>query len=312
MSKPMSATRPITIGIDLGGTGIRLVALDEAGQVHGEQTTQTPQQGSDSDLAMRELLHQIRAVADGRPVIGIGIGASGPIDADGVIRNDDTLAVFSHLRLADLVSSEIGVPCVIDNDAVTAAVGENAYGAGENAESLLMVTLGTGIGVALLVGGRPVRAADGTHPEAGHLPVPGASAPCYCGLPTCWEQVASRTALDHLTSGRTADFATRARRNHADVETVFDLYGSRVAAGLAILLPLTRPARLVLGGSAAQYLPLFSAALDQSLQRAPGFSYYAKPFSATLGAMSGAIGAAVLARQMEHAKPSPCTDGVHA
>jgi glucokinase len=312
MNHTQRANSPtVTIGIDLGGTGTRLVALDDSGRIHGRRTALTPQRVAGDNLAVSELLQQIRAVAGDARIDAVGIGASGPIDDEGVIRNDNTLAAFSNVSLIDLISSEFGVPCVIDNATVTAAIGENTYGAGENARSLLMVILGAGVGVALLVDGKPVRAADGSHPEAGHLPVAGPFAPCYCGLPTCWEQVASRTALDHLTSGRTTEFAARAYDNDVVAETVFDVYGGRVAAGLAILLPLTRPTRLVLGGTAAQYLPLFSAVLDESLKRSPGFSYNPQRFPAALGARSGAIGAAVLARRAGRVPLPRTAGGVH-
>jgi glucokinase len=202
---------------------------------------------------------------------------------------------------------------VIANDAVAAAIGENAYGAGQRSQSLLMVTLGTGIGVAMLTPAGPVRAADGSHPEGGHIPVPGPPAPCYCGLPTCWEQLASRGALDDLTGGRTDELAAAASAGlaaspgpvPADLATapagpasreLFTTYGQRVGTGLATLLTLYRPARVVLGGSVARFLPLFASGLEQALARSGEFAWTPPYAHAALGALSGAIGAAVLAR----------------
>lgn len=289
----------MTIGIELAGDGVRLVALDGIGDVVRERTRAAVPEADVHDIAITEFLRLIRSVAADDPIDAVGIGASSLVDRDGVVPIGDTLAAFGPTRLTDLVSAEFGVPCVIDNNAVTAAVGENTSGAGKNAASLLVVTLGSAIGVGLLVDGRPVRGADGSHPEAGHLPVSGVSAPCFCGLSACWEQVASRPALDHLTSGRTDEFAARARAGDMVAQTVFDLYGCRVAAGLAILLPLVRPARLVLAGSAAEYLSLFSSALDESLRRAAPYSHSPAVVPSALGALSGAIGAAVLARRAE-------------
>ena len=97
--------------------------------------------------------------------------------------NGKTTTTTTQLITA-ILSERLGVPCVIDNDAVTAAIGEHAYGAGRDSSGLLVVTLGTGVGVAALIRGRPVRGADGGHPEAGHIAVSGPPAPCYCGLPT--------------------------------------------------------------------------------------------------------------------------------
>jgi glucokinase len=288
--------RPVTVGVGLCSDGVHLVALDGTGNVVRERTPEATVR----DMTVTEFLRLIRSVAADVPIDAVGIGASGLVDHDGVVTIGKTLAALRPTRLADLVSAEFAVPCVIDNDAVTAAIGEHTSGAGQKAASLLMVTLGSTIGVGLLVDGRPVRGADGSHPEAGHLPVPGVSASCFCGLSACWEQVASRPALDYLTSGRTVEFAARAQDGDMVAQTVFDLYGCRVAAGLAILLPLVRPARLVLAGSAAEYLPLFSSALEESLRRAAPYSHSPEVVPAALGPLSGAIGAAVLARRAVH------------
>src|ERR1700761_3735206 len=127
----------VTIGIDLGGTGTRIVALDPSGVVRGERIVLTSQQTGSVDAAVDPLVEQIRAVAGEARITAVGIGASGPIDADGIIRNDDTLPAFSNIPLRELISDRFGVPCVIDNDAVTAALGENAHGAGRDAHSVL-------------------------------------------------------------------------------------------------------------------------------------------------------------------------------
>ena len=111
-----------------------------------------------------------------------------------------------------------------------AAIGEHAYGAGRGSTGLLVITLGTGVGVAALIHGRPVRGADGCHPEAGHITVSGPPAPCYCGLPTCWEQLASRTALHQLAAGEINELAGKARGGDPAASQVFDTYGERVGS----------------------------------------------------------------------------------
>jgi glucokinase len=104
-------------------------------------------------------------VAAGLDLQGVGIGASGPVDSDGIIRNPSTLRAFSNILLVTIIAERLAVSCVIDNDAVTAAIGEHRYGAGRNSDALLVVTRGTGIGVCMLNCGRPVRGADGSHPK---------------------------------------------------------------------------------------------------------------------------------------------------
>jgi glucokinase len=293
MSASRDGSRPVAVGIDLGGTGTRVVALDTDGVIRREQTTPTA-----ADLATARavsgLIETVARMAAGLDLQGVGIGASGPVDAGGVIRNPSTLRAFSDIPLATIIADRLAVPCVIDNDAVTAAIGEHRYGAGRDCDALLVVTLGTGIGVCVLNHGRPVRAADGSHPEAGHIGVSGPAAPCYCGLASCWEQVASRTALNDLAGGRAEEIARSARNGDPAGTDLFGEYGARVGAGLATLLTLYRPDRVVIGGGAAQYLDLFQARMRQSLIRSSEYSCTSEFLAADIGSVAGAVGAAVL------------------
>jgi glucokinase len=286
---------PVTVGVDLGGTGTRIVVLDADGTVRRETSSPTAA-GISPTRAAAELADSIAAAAAGFALRAVGIGASGPVDRLGVIRNPDTLPAYSDIPITDIISDRFGIGCVIDNDAVTAAIGEHNNGAGRGSDTLLVVTLGTGIGVALLCHGHAARAADGSHPEAGHLAVNGPSAPCYCGLPTCWEQLASRTALDRLTDNRSAELAIKARTGDPDAAAVFDVYGRRVGTGLGTLLTLLKPDRVVIGGGAARYLDLAETGMRRSLRRAPGFTAVLELRAAELGNLAGAIGAAILAR----------------
>jgi glucokinase len=285
---------PITVGVDLGGTGTRIVALDAGGAVVHQRSTPTPVR---SEGAVAGLISALSGA--GPDLRAVGIGASGPVDRFGIIQNAETLPAFSGIQLAPAISERLGVPCVLDNDAAAAAIGEHAYGAGRGSTGLLVITLGTGVGVAALTGGRPFRGADGAHPEAGHIPVCGPPAPCYCGLPACWEQLASRTALDQLAglAGHPADaLAARARGGDAAAAQVFGTYGARVGAGLVTLLAIFRPDRVVVAGGAARFLDLFGPGLHRSLDEGPKYSPEPTVVAAELGDLSGAIGAAVMVR----------------
>jgi glucokinase len=292
-SAPGDDSRPVAVGIDLGGTGTRVVVLDTDGLIRREQTTRTVT-GLSPAHAVSGLIETVADLAAGLDLQGVGIGASGPVDSGGVIRNPSTLPAFSDIPLATIIADRLAVPCVIDNDAVTAAIGEHRYGAGRDSDALLVVTLGTGIGVCVLSCGRPVRAADGSHPEAGHIGVSGPAAPCYCGLASCWEQVASRTALNHLAVGRAGEIAQSARNGDPAGTDLFGEYGERVGAGLATLLTLYKPDRVVIGGGAAQYLDVFHAGMRRSLTRSSEYSCSPEFLAAEIGNVAGAVGAAVL------------------
>lgn len=298
MTSRTSAGSPaVTVGIDLGGTGTRIVALDHAGRVRSRISVPT-RHDPDTDVSqlITGLATLIQEAARQASLEAVGIGASGPVDPDGVIRNDATLPAYSHLPLAQLITDRLDVPCVIDNDAVAVAIGENTCGAGLHSTALLTITLGTGIGVALLRDGAPYRGSDGVHPEAGHIPIPGPPAPCYCGLATCWEQLASRTALDTATGHATDDLAAAATADDQRSRKIFDRYAEHVGTGLAILTTVWRPARVIVGGSAARYLPLLRPGIDRALTRPGPYQWKPSIAAAELGEYSGAIGAAVLPR----------------
>src|SRR5580693_1599738 len=292
---PSAEPAVVTVGVDLGGTGTRIATLGNDGVVLRHITMPTAT-GIPVAQAIADLADMIVTATAGLEIGGIGIGATGPVDAQGVIRNPETLPAFSNVEIASILSDRLGAPCVIDNDAVTAAIGEHAYGAGRDSTGLLVITLGTGVGVAALIRGRPVRGADGCHPEAGHIAVSGPPASCYCGLPTCWEQLASRTALHQLAVGEIHELAGKARGGDTAASQVFDTYGERVGAGLTTLLTIFRPDRVIIGGSAAQYADLFEHGLHQSLNRAAMYTRTPALVTAELGNLAGAIGAAVIGR----------------
>jgi glucokinase len=301
-------SRPVTLGVDLGGTGTRVVALDPGGAVIRSETFRTAEvaaPGHDargrSSGALQGLLARLAGVGRDLDVAGVGIGASGPVAADGIIDNVATLPAYTGLDLCSFINGATGWRCVIDNDAAAAAAGEYAYGAGRGSRTCVVVTLGTGIGVGVVTGGELFRAGDGTHPETGHIAVHEAPVPCYCGLPHCWEQAASRTALERLTGAACAavtpaEAASAARGGDAGARRAFERYGVQLAAGLGTLLTVFRPDRVVLGGSAAQYLDLFAAALTAALGRQAPYQWTPPILAAELGDLAGAVGAAVLAR----------------
>lgn len=276
-----NATR-LWAGLDLGGTGTRAVIVDDEGRALNGATVPTDSFGPDAVVNLASLVCGL--VDDTQRLAGIGIGASGPVDlATGQIHNPDTLPQFTGLDVAADLQRAMAAPAWIDNDAVVAGLAETHWGRAGASESLLCVTLGTGIGAVLIEAGRPRRAADGQHPEAGHIPVAGTGNPCYCGLPQCWEQVASRTALDRLRrSGELEDSA------------LWSEYAERVASGLIALVTLYHPACIVIGGSVSQHWADLEGPLRDALSRFREFDRATRLEASTLGERAGALGAALL------------------
>lgn len=313
----MTGPAPTYLGVDLGGTGTRIVLTDGGGNVLADRSVPT---ATNPDRAIPDLAAELDQVADSFTA-GIGVGVSGPVDPDGIIRNPATLLAYTGLDLRTELASRFRVQVAIENDAVTAAYGEARVGAGQGAHALLMVTLGTGVGVAMLTDGTPLRTATGAHPEAGHRSVPG-DAPCDCGRRACYEQVASRAALQRAACdlGLPLDHAAAAARSgDPTAAALFQRYGRAVGYGLADLLTLFGPDRVVLGGGGARYLDLYYQGLSDYLDAISGCYHPTQIMAAEIGDLAGAVGAALWASQsiendnfaLSDRPPTPAADMPH-
>lgn len=295
----------VRAGVDIGGTGIRMVVLEDRLEIAALTLPTSSFERFDRSQRSLELARNLRAlVPDDKVLLSLGIGASGPVDTvAGVIENPSTLPTFSSLPLVAELSAQLQVPVRIDNDAVTAALGEFHLGAGIDSRRMLAVTLGTGVGVALLIGGQPLRTANGAHPEGGHIPVGDSGTPCYCGVSGCWETLASRTWLQAELTRLVPEIAYEQHglgfyrdlcRGDPRIARLFEQYGHQVGRGLGALLSLYGPDLTVLSGSAAQLFPLYEDAVQASLVRSNGFELSTRIVTSSLGDGAGAIGAALL------------------
>jgi glucokinase len=294
----------LIVGIDIGGTGTRFVAVEPATHRVLARVTQPTPADAGRDEVLAFLWRHIERVSGGRRPAAIGIGASGPVDRDGIIRNPDTLPAFSGWPVIGGLAHLTDGPVVIDNDAVCAALAEHFAGASRDAPRSLHVTLGTGIGVCLLDTDRPFRRSDGTHPEGGHITVAVPTTPCYCGRPACWEQAASRQVLQRTAAGQLgrapsdpmaiSELAERAGRGEAESLATFAAYGRAVAEGLGTLLALYGPDIVVLGGSGARNFALYRETIHTALAPLGRWTPTVNIVATTLDDYGGAIGAARL------------------
>jgi glucokinase len=224
-----------------------------------------------------------------------------------VVNNPDTLPGFTGIRLVAELRRRLKVPVTIDNDAMVAAIAEQRVGAGKKASRMLMVTLGTGIGVALVVDGKPFRGLGGAHPEASHIPIVSDSTRCYCGIEGCWERLASRSALQRMlrpfVPSTCADreviaYAAKSIGQGGRRQPFFD-YGALLGRGLLALHALYMPDLTVLGGSGADQFELIMPGLRASLATSKQFGASVEIKVSALGDVAGAVGAALLAQEAE-------------
>ena len=310
---------PRTVGIDLGGTKLLSLAIDDAGTISGEKRVPTPEDESALLDAFAAAVESHRA--DG-PIDAVGLGVPGLVDRDGCLRMAPNIPSVHHFEIKKLLEPRIGVPVQVDNDATCAAWAESEMGAGEDSSDVIVVTLGTGIGGGIVHDGHLLRGANGFAGEIGHFKVDPNGPPCPCGGRGCWERYASGSALGRF--GREAgeggraqrvvelaggDFhdvrgehvAAAAREGDAEAQALMDRFAWWVAFGLANLTDVFDPETIVVGGGLLEAVDLF---LDRTRSVFPDLVLAGdrRPpvaiVPAVLGERSGAIGAALVARDV--------------
>jgi len=297
---------PLFIGVDIGGTKVLATAVSSTGRVLRTATRTTPGRRVEARLVEDALTEAVQEIAGVRRVGAIGIAAAGFVDAQG-----ERVRFAPHLPWRDegvraRLAERWSAPVVLDNDANCAARAELTYGAVGDAESAVMVTLGTGIGGALILDGEVLRGYNGMAGEFGHTQVVPGGRSCECGGAGCWEQYCSGNALTRFVRAQgVQDLAGPAITAAAEAGdpvalAAFDEVGSWLGVGVANLVASFDPQIVVIGGglSAAGDLLLEPArrALRESLV---GADHRTVPpvVRAALGPEAGAIGAADLARQ---------------
>jgi glucokinase len=188
------------IGVDLGGTNLRIAAVDTGGQVLDRVNASAMHE---RDAVLEEMCAAIRALSarcgGSGKMLGIGVGVAGIIDmARGMLRESPNLPGWRDYPVLQEIERRLETRVVLENDANAAALGEKWMGAARHAEDMCMVTLGTGVGGGIILGGQIWHGAVGMAGEIGHIVVEPEGAPCGCGSHGCVEQYASATALRRM------------------------------------------------------------------------------------------------------------------
>lgn len=330
-----------TGGLDLGGTKLLGVVIRADGEVVAERRVPSPD-GSEAVVAAlsamtRQLAADVGQLDVGKLDVGgldaVGVGFAGLIDLEGVVRSAPNIGGVDGLALRERLSAAIGLPVIVDNDANAAAWGEVVHGAARGVGHALLVTLGTGVGGAIVADGRVYRGSGGLAAEVGHITVDPDGPICACGGRGHWEALASGGAL-----GRMARQAVREGRGGGILELaggepgavraehvgnaarggdpvaleLLSAYARWVAIGLGALCNVLDPALIVVGGGLVGLGELllqpvrlaFRSQLEAASLR-PDIPIVA----AALGERSGAIGAAALARELAGPPPTQSRPG---
>ncbi len=275
------------IGVDVGGTNLVAGLVDDQGQLLRKNSVPAhADRGPEAMVA--DMMTLIAEVSADAVVASIGVGIPGVVDnVEGRVVYTCNIP-FSGLPLTRLLQERWPVPVRLGNDANVAALGEYLVGAARDTRSMVMVTLGTGVGGGIIIDGHMVEGVGGAAAELGHMVVKKDGARCGCGRLGCWEAYASATGLIRMTneamqahpdsllwaerrgapphvSGRTAFDA--ARSGDAVAQAVVDEYIAYLAEGLVNLVNLLQPEMICLGGGVCHEGDALLVPLREIVQR---------------------------------------------
>ena len=259
-------------GVDIGGTTVKLGYFDAEGNVLDKWEIPTRKEDNGShilpDIAA-SIEKKIRdAGIDRKDVAGVGVGAPGPVDSEGVIYKTANLGwgVFS---IKETLENILKLPVMAGNDANVAALGEMWKGGGQGYKDLVVVTLGTGVGGGIIVNGKMLTGANGAGGEIGHIHVEDdEQEACGCGNRGCLEQYSSATGVTRLAK-RKLEKTTQdsvLRTSTLSAKSVFDAvkakdpvameiaeqFGQYLGEGLAAIACVTNPEAFVIGGGVSK------------------------------------------------------------
>ncbi len=312
----------LSIGVDIGGTKILAGAVTEDGEIVKTARRDTPHSDATAVLDLvAEVVTELARTVD-TPIDGVGLGVAGPVDAS---RSHVYFAPnlrWSQVPARALLEAATGLPVVVENDGNVAAWGEYRFGAGRGSGDLVLVTVGTGIGGGIVLGGRLFRGAHGAAGEIGHANAVPNGIPCGCGRNGCIEQYASGNALvrearalaaerrpeaaillslgDGTPEGVQGVHVTEAARAGDPVAIeAFEIVGTWLGRGLADLAAILDPDVFVIGGGVSVAGELLLASARRTLNsKLVGLATRPAPVIkvAELLNEAGLVGAADLAR----------------
>lgn len=294
------------LGVDIGGTKIAVAAVDDRGKIHAREAITTEAEQGFPRAISRIAVAADRVLASAGwsrdELMGVGVGCTGPVSAErGIVNNPYTLPTWVDCPLVERLRAAFERPAYLENDADAAALGEWFAGAARGAHLACMLTLGTGVGGGLVVGGRVFRGVQGEHPELGHIPIDPAGPACYCGSTGCLESIASGTAigraaeLSGLTDSR--DVFEKASLGHAGARQIVERVQAALATAAWTIVHTYMPELIVLGGGIIdEHYELFAPQMQQCIDRATMVPRGGvRVVRAVLGNDAGLVGAASLA-----------------
>lgn len=309
------------IGIDVGGTNVKIALVDSDGKIGYSNTIPTrAEMGYEYTInnmkqAIRDLLTETKLSA--KDIEGIGFGLPGQVDyKSGIVRLITNIPGWVEIPLAKMIEDEFHIPTRVDNDVRCAALGELNFGAGKGCQNLVCITVGTGIGSGLIINGKLVRGAANAAGEIGHIKLQMHDGPiCGCGDTGCLEAFASGPSIvamaeDYIRGGKSTKFremangkditpfivAEAAKAGDAVAKRIFTIMGEYIGIGMASVVNLLNPERIIIGGGVADAGDILFDPIKETIKKRAmkiaGETVEVVP--AKLGNTAGVIGASLL------------------
>ena len=281
----------LAIGVDLGGTNLRIAAVDEQGRLV-EKVTLGTKVSLGRDHVINDMCdaiqHLLQKFKNSAALLGIGIGVPGIIDMQsGLLRESPNLPGWADYPVRAEIERRLKTVVILENDANAAALGEKWLGAAKDFEDMAMLTLGTGVGGGLVLGGKVWHGMNGMAGEFGHTTVEAEGHPCGCGNRGCLEQYASATAVVRMAREAIANngASALARVAHSDPEfsaksiynlaiqgdeearKIFRRVGRALGIVLSVMVNSLNLPMYVIGGGVSSAWEAFSPTIFEELRQ---------------------------------------------
>lgn len=303
------------IGIDLGGTSVKYALIDNEGVFHFQGKLPSKADSS-AEAVIGQLVTACKEVISFAheqelTIEGIGIGTPGIVDETNriVLGGAENIKGWENLNLADHIEAETGLPVQMGNDANLMGLGETLYGAGQGARNVVFLTVGTGIGGAVVIDGKLFNGFANRGTELGHVPLIANGEPCACGSVGCLEHYASTSALVRRFSKQAAnagitfpeeingELIVRLYKNGDKLATeCLDEHCDFLGHGIAGFINIFSPQRIVIGGGLSEAGDFYIQKVSEKAHRyaIADCAVNTKIMAASLGNKAGSIGAASL------------------
>ena len=311
------------IGIDVGGTNVKIALVDEKGKIIYSNSVPTyAKMGYEYTVnnikqAIRDLMKETNTTE--KNIEGIGFDFPGQVDCKkGIVKLAPNIPGWVNVPIAQMIEEEFHIPTKIDNDVRCAALGELKFGAGKGCENFVCITVGTGIGSGLVINGKVVRGASNAAGEIGHIKLQMQGGPiCGCGDTGCLEAFASGPSIvamaqEYIKGGKSTKFREMAAAEGGEItpymvakaaeegdpvaKRIFEIVGEYIGIGLTSVINLLNPEKVIIGGGVAEAGDLLFDPIRKTIKEramvVAGEAVEIVP--AQLGNSAGVIGASML------------------